>query len=320
MADQLADSLLLRESTSIRAPGIGPSTTYLAAHPEVPGEAKILGADANALVDLNELNSWLEARVAERTAELEAANRDLEAFSYTVAHDLRAPLRAIDGFAEILESEYSSELSSTALGHLGRVRDAAARMGTMIHDLLEFSRAGHTDLQRRPVELRPIVDRVVAGLVATSAERTVRVEIGELALCDGDEELLEHVMSNLLSNAWKFTVGEKAASIEIGSEVVAGITSYFVRDNGIGFNAALAEKVFEVFQRAHSTDAFPGTGIGLASVKRIVQRHGGRVWAESRPGEGATFHFSLEASPVADGTRIPSPDAPITVTAFVMGR
>ena len=339
MADQVADSQLLRESISTRAPGIAPTSAYLpvaslAARASTaradlsplafagPGAETNLEADFKASiplaateVDAEELNSWLEARVAE----LEVANRDLEAFSYTVAHDLRAPLRAIDGFAKILESEYSSELSNAALGHLGRVRDAAARMATLIRDLLEFSRAGQTELRRRPVALRPIVDRVVAALVAGSPERTVRVEIGDLAPCEGDEELLEQVLSNLLSNAWKFTVGEDAASVEVGTEVVAGITSYFVRDNGIGFSAGFAEKAFEAFQRVHSSNDFPGTGIGLASVKRIVLRHGGRVWAESPAGQGATFHFSLPSSPIAHATRIPSPDASISVTAFVMG-
>jgi light-regulated signal transduction histidine kinase (bacteriophytochrome) len=294
MADQVADSLLRSESISTRAPGIAVSAVRV----------------ATASGDLLALNSELEARVSQRTAELEVANRDLkaanrdlevanrdlEAFSYTVAHDLRAPLRAIDGFAEILESEYSSELSSAGIGHLGRIREGSARMATLIRDLLEFSRLSRIDLQRQTVAMRPLVDRVVAGLVAGSPGREVKVEIGELAPCEGDERMLQQVIANLLSNAWKFTVAEKAASVEIGSEIVAGTPSYFVRDNGIGFNSGFAEKVFEVFQRAHSLDDFPGTGIGLASVKRIVLRHGGRVWAESQPGQGATFHFSLEGA------------------------
>jgi light-regulated signal transduction histidine kinase (bacteriophytochrome) len=276
--------------------------------------AQELAEHRRAEVEVKALNSGLETRVAERTEELEAANRDLgaanrhletanrdleaancdlEAFSYTVAHDLRAPLRAIDGFADILVSEHAAELSSEGIGHLRRVHEAASKMSELIRDLLEFSRVSRTELHRRPVALRPLVDRVVAALVTGSPERDVKVTIGTLPPCEGDEALLEQVVDNLLSNAWKFTAGQEAASVEVGSEMVAGTPAYFVRDNGVGFNPTYAEKIFEVFQRAHSTEAFPGTGIGLASVKRIVLRHGGRVWAESQPGQGATFHFSI---------------------------
>jgi signal transduction histidine kinase len=273
-----------------------------------------LAEHRRAEVEVKALNSGLETRVADRTEELEAANRDLEAanreleaanrdleaanrdleaFSYTVAHDLRAPLRAIDGFADILLSEHAAELSSAGIGHLGRVRDAASRMQELIRDLLEFSRVSRAELQRRPVDLRPLVERAVATLLAEAPDRAVKVTIGALPPCSGDEALLEQMIDNLLSNAWKFTKDEPGASVEVGSEVVAGLPTYFVRDNGVGFNPTYAEKIFEVFQRAHSTEAFPGTGIGLASVKRIILRHGGHVWAESQLGQGATFRFSI---------------------------
>ena len=302
IADQAADAKLGRLAADFNA--------------LIASVADELAERRRAEVEAQALNSGLATKVAERTEELEAANRDLEAanrdleaanrdleaanrdleaFSYTVAHDLRAPLRAIDGFADILVSEHAAELSSAGIGHLNRVREAATRMQDLIRDLLEFSRLRCTELQRRPVELGPLVDRAVAALVADSPEREVKVTIGELPACSGDEPLLQHVIDNLLSNSWKFTRDQAAACVEVGSEVVAGTPAYFVRDNGVGFNPTNAEKIFEVFQRAHSTEAFPGTGIGLASVRRIVLRHGGRVWADSQPGQGATFHFTIGA-------------------------
>jgi light-regulated signal transduction histidine kinase (bacteriophytochrome) len=296
IADQAADAKLDRLAADFNA--------IIASVAEELSQRRQAEAAAQAL------NAGLATKVAERTEELETANRDLEAanrdleaansdleaFSYTVAHDLRAPLRAIEGFADILVSEHAAELSTAGVGHLVRVRDAATRMQDLIRDLLEFSRLSRSELQRRPVELRRLVERAVAALLAESPERDVQVTIGELPTCFGDEALLQHVIDNLLSNSWKFTSARVAACVEVGSEIVAGTPAYFVRDNGVGFNPTYAEKIFEVFQRAHSTEAFPGTGIGLASVKRIVLRHGGRVWADSEPGQGATFHFSIGAA------------------------
>jgi len=243
IADQAADAKLGRLAADFNA--------------LIASVADELAERRRAEVEAQALNSGLATKVAERTEELEAANRDLEAanrdleaanrdleaanrdleaFSYTVAHDLRAPLRAIDGFADILVSEHAAELSSAGIGHLNRVREAATRMQDLIRDLLEFSRLRCTELQRRPVELGPLVDRAVAALVADSPEREVKVTIGELPACSGDEPLLQHVIDNLLSNSWKFTRDQAAACVEVGSEVVAGTPAYFVRDNGVGFN------------------------------------------------------------------------------------
>jgi signal transduction histidine kinase len=273
-----------------------------------PSEVRTLAADFNALihsvghelgerrraeVEVQLLNSGLEVRVADRTELLETANRDLEAFSYSVAHDLRAPLTIINGFTEILISEHAAELSAGGADHLRRVRDAAGRMSGLISDMLAFAHLSRADIHRGPVLLRPIVDRVVAALQAAAPDRAMTVKIGALPVCEGDEALLDQVLVNLLGNAWKFTAGGKTPSVEIGSETASGATVYFVRDNGVGFDGAYAEKIFEVFHRAHPSDDFPGTGVGLAIVKRIVARHGGRVWAESEPGKGATFRFTL---------------------------
>ncbi|MDQ6917933.1 MAG: ATP-binding protein, partial [Candidatus Dormibacteraeota bacterium] len=300
---------LTRLSSAVRAATVRADRPPLGV--EGPAELRTLAADINALigssarelavrrraeVEVSALNSGLEARVAQRTEQLEAANRDLEAFSYTVAHDLRAPLRAIDGFADILLSEHAAELSSEGVRHLGRVRQAATQMSDLIRDLLEFSRLTRTELHRRPVEMRPLVDSVVATLKAASPGRRVKVAIGPLPACFGDESLLEQVLVNLLSNSWKFTASSKDATVDIGSELVAGVPAYFVRDNGVGFNPAYTKKIFDVFQRAHRAEDFPGTGVGLAIVKRIVFRHGGQVWADSQPGQGATFHFTIGAA------------------------
>jgi signal transduction histidine kinase len=289
---------------------------------EGPTEVRTLAVDLNVLIasmareraerrrvegEVQVLNAGLEERVSQRTEQLEAVNQELVTFSYRVAHDLRAPLRAIDGFAEILETDHSAELSAAGLSHLARVRAAANRMSDVIHDLLEYSRLARIEIHRGRVEMRPLVDRVVASLVARSPEREVKVVVGPLPACDGDAELLEQVLLNLISNSWKFTAGQESATVEIGSEISDGVPCYFVRDNGVGFKSDQAVKVFEVFQREHRAEDFPGTGVGLAIVKRIVLRHGGRVWAESRPGHGATFRFTISKaageSPFEDSAR-----------------
>jgi light-regulated signal transduction histidine kinase (bacteriophytochrome) len=236
----------------------------------------------------------LEARVSQLTDQLAVSNLELEALSYSVAHDLRAPLRAVSGFAEILGSEHSTELSAPGVRHLAHVREGAAKMSELIGHLLEYSRLSSADLHRRPVEPAAIVERVAASLMAEAPKRVVRVSIGALPACSADPILLEQVLLNLLSNAWKFTGGREIAIVEVGAVPAdpAGIV-YYVRDNGVGFDPARVEKLFGVFQRAHREDEFPGTGVGLAIVRRVISRHGGRVWAESTPGQGACFYFTI---------------------------
>ena len=237
----------------------------------------------------------LEARVSELTDQLAATNLELEALSYSVAHDLRAPLRAVTGFAEILGSEHSSELSAPGVQHLTRVREGAAKMSDLIGDLLEYSRLGSAGLHRRPVEPTAIAERIAASLKAGAPDRTVRVSIGALPTCSADPALLEQVLLNLLANAWKFTGGREVATVQVGAlraGPAAGIV-YYVRDNGIGFDPARVEKLFGLFQRGHRAEEFPGTGVGLAIVRRVISRHGGRVWAESTPGQGACFYFTI---------------------------
>jgi light-regulated signal transduction histidine kinase (bacteriophytochrome) len=237
----------------------------------------------------------LEARVSQLTDQLAVTSLELEALSYSVAHDLRAPLRAVAGFAEILDSEHSSELSAPGVGHLARVREGAAKMSDLIGDLLEYSRVASAGLHRRPVEPKALVERITASLKAEAPERAVHVSIGVLPTCSADPALLEQVLLNLLANAWKFTGGSESASVQVGAlraDPAAG-SVYYVRDNGIGFDPARVEKLFGVFQRGHRAEDFPGTGIGLAIVRRVISRHGGRVWAESTPGQGSCFYFTI---------------------------
>jgi light-regulated signal transduction histidine kinase (bacteriophytochrome) len=238
------------------------------------------------------LNQELEKRVAERTAQLAAANQELEAFSYSVSHDLRAPLRTIDGYAALVTEDFP-DLPAEAMGHLHRVRDNARRMGTLIEDLLAFSRLGQLPVQRSAVDLAGLFAEVLDELRRGEPERPLDVTIEPLAPCDADPALLRQVVYNLLSNALKFTRGRDPARIEVGSQEGPGEKAYFVRDNGAGFDMRHADKLFGVFQRLHRAEEFEGTGIGLSLVQRIVHRHGGRIWAEAAPDRGATFYFTL---------------------------
>jgi len=240
----------------------------------------------------------LEQRVRERTRELEVANqelalanRDLEAFSFSVSHDLRAPLRSVRGFSEIFLEEYGSGVPPEGRALLERVQDGGARMSQLIEDLLAFARFSRQPLQKRPVPLASIVQRLVEELCPK--DRFLDVRIGDLPDCHGDASLLEQVLSNLLSNAFKFTRGQERAVVEVGSSRASGELVFHVRDNGAGFDMNRAEKLFGVFQRLHPASQFEGTGVGLSIVQRIIQRHGGRVWAESVAGAGATFFFTL---------------------------
>jgi two-component system NtrC family sensor kinase len=228
--------------------------------------------------------------------ELERKNKELEAFSYSVSHDLRAPLRSIDGFSQILLLDYSDKLDARGKEHLGRVRAAAQRMGELIDDLLQLSRVGRTELSRGRVNLSGLARSVATDLSKNEPDRKVEFDIQDELIADADRQLMKVAFENLLGNAWKFTSKIAAARIEFGADQGDGGTVYFVRDNGAGFNMNYAEKLFSPFQRLHGDADFPGTGIGLATVYRVIDRHGGRVWAQSVVGQGATFYFTISAA------------------------
>ena len=232
-------------------------------------------------------------RVAELTAQLEAAHRELEAFSYSVAHDLRAPLRHIDGFAR-MALEKSRGLDDALVKQLSIVVQAAGTMGRMIDGLLNLSRVGRAELQRRPVDMAGLVEKARSQLGPEAARPTLRWEIGALPAASGDPELLQLVWINLLSNALKYSSRHPQPEIQVGARTAGdGKAVFFVRDNGVGFDMHYGGKLFNVFQRLHRQDEFAGIGIGLAVVRRVIERHGGRVWAESKINGGATFYFSL---------------------------
>ena len=242
----------------------------------------------------------LELRVESRTAELRAANRELEAFSYSVSHDLRAPLRAIAGFVQILEEDHSATLDDTAKHHLERVKINARRMGQLIDDLLAFSQIGRSTMLRQTVDLTAMATSAAHDAIAASG-RVIELSIDPLPPCYGESALLNQVFVNLISNAVKFTARVERPAITIGTTDVNGETVFFVRDNGVGFDERYAEKLFGVFQRLHRAEEFEGTGVGLAIVHRIITRHGGRVWADGKLNGGATFYFTLPAcAPVAE--------------------
>ena len=263
-----------------------------------PGQCATMVGDITdrkrAEASVRKLNEELEQRVIERTAELEAANRELDAFSYSVSHDLRAPLRAVGGFSRILREEYADHLPAEAQRHLDRVEDNARHMGRLVDDLLRFSRLGRQPLQTQTVATVPMVRETLDRLKPDLDGRSVEIAIGELPPCDADPSLLRHVFINLLSNAVKFTRKQRAARIEIDCRSEADELIFFIKDNGSGFDMRYAGKLFGVFQRLHRADDFEGTGAGLAIVQRIIHRHGGRIWAEAEPNKGATFYFSLK--------------------------
>ncbi|MGO8817433.1 MAG: PAS domain S-box protein [Terriglobia bacterium] len=244
---------------------------------------------------VRQLNLELEERVRSRTAALESANRELEAFAHSVSHDLRAPLRGIDGWSQALLEDYGERLDAQAHQYLGRVRSEAQRMGMLIDDLLHLSRVGRTELVPTPVDLTALAETLVARLREANANRNIDFILAPNLKCIGDARLLEIALTNLLSNAVKFTGPRNRARVEFGRTQDQGSPAYFVRDNGVGFDMAYAKMLFAPFQRLHKTSEFPGTGIGLATVQRVVHRHGGRVWAEARVGEGATIYFTLGA-------------------------
>ena len=242
---------------------------------------------------LRRVNRELEQRVLERTRELEIANRDLEAFSFSVSHDLRAPLRIIQGFCEVFIEDFGSGLPEEGRGLLKRIEEGAQRMSRLIEDLLNFSRAGRSTMKPTRVAMGDLVRAVMTELTEQSPSGKVEIDIAELPDGWGDPALIRQVLVNLLSNALKFSSTRPSARIEVTSTEHEGQHVYHIADNGVGFDEAYAHKLFGVFQRLHSEESFAGTGIGLSIVKRIIERHGGRIWAEGRPNEGATFSFTL---------------------------
>ncbi len=275
-----------------RADPIGALGAYWAApHRASDDEVRLLDALAGAAeVAIANLEQWdrLESHAAERAAQLEATNRELEAFSYAVSHDLRAPLRAINGFSQILVEDHAAALG-TGRQYLDRIRAATRRMAGLIDDLLRFSQMATGELARRRFDLAHQARDILDELRAAEPERRVDVAIPAALPAHGDPRLVRVVLENLLRNAWKFTSKRDAARIELGA---AG-NAFFVRDNGAGFDPARADKLFTPFHRLHTAADFEGTGVGLATAQRIVHRHGGRIWAESAPERGATFYFTL---------------------------
>ena len=249
--------------------------------------------------EIRSLNSELERRVAERTAELEAANRELEAFSYSVSHDLREPLRAINGFSRAVVEDFGASLPPGATRQLEAIRAGALRMGRLIDDLLAFSRLGRQPLKRRPTDLARVVDECLRELEA--AKGTTAVRVGEILPSDVDAALAKQVFLNLLANAFKYSRPRPTPTVELDSRRENGQVVYSVRDNGVGFDMKYASKLFQVFQRLHAKEDFEGTGVGLAIVHRIVSRHGGRIWAEAAIDGGATFFFTLGENSATPG-------------------
>ncbi|HEX3729768.1 MAG TPA: response regulator [Opitutaceae bacterium] len=246
-------------------------------------------------------NAELARRVQERTAELETANRELEAFSYSVSHDLRAPLRHIDGFAHLLLTGHAPALAPEAQRLLNQVIASSRRMGQLIDDLLRLSKSSRQPLSLQPLPLAPLVEEVLAELRRDAGERRIEVRLGPLPDCVGDRALLRQVFVNLLSNAFKFTRQREVAVIEVDSRTEGSEIVCRIKDNGAGFDPRYAERLFGVFQRLHRAEHFEGTGVGLSIVQRIIHRHGGRIWAEAAIDAGAVFHFTLPAAPLTAG-------------------
>jgi PAS domain S-box-containing protein len=243
--------------------------------------------------EIRELNEELEQRVMERTKELEYTNKEVEAFSYSLSHDLRTPLRAIDGFSRILTDEFLPHLPADAQRYLQNVRTNTQQMGKLLEDLLVFIRLSHRAVEKKPVDPAIIIRNVLEDLQYMQEGRHVEISMDNLPVCQSDPGLLRIVFFNLLSNALKFTRPREVAIIEVGCRQEGGEQVYFIRDNGVGFNMQYAPKAFQVFQRLHLLDEFEGTGVGLAIVQRIISRHGGRIWVDAELNKGATFFFTL---------------------------
>jgi light-regulated signal transduction histidine kinase (bacteriophytochrome) len=243
--------------------------------------------------EVNQLNAELERRVVERTGQLDDANKELEAFSYSVSHDLRAPLRAIDGFSRALLEEYSDKLDQQACHYLQRVLTGTQKMSGLIDDVLNLSRVSRTVLRKESISLTDLADGVIKELQNRDPARKVSIEIADGLIAHGDARLMTIVLVNLIGNAWKYSSKLPEAQIRFKQENTGGETIFSIRDNGAGFNMEYADKLFAPFQRLHADSDFEGTGIGLATVQRIISRHGGRIWVEAAVDQGATFYFTL---------------------------
>ncbi|MBA3761424.1 MAG: response regulator [Gemmatimonadales bacterium] len=244
-------------------------------------------------IRVRQLNESLERRVADRTAELAAANRELESFTYSVSHDLRAPLRQIDGFSRILVEHAGPGLDDKSQHYLRRIQEGTQHMGRLVDDLLGLAQLGRQEVHTRPTPLGALVQDALGELRTEIGERTIRWVVGNLPTVECDPGLMKIVLTNLLSNAIKYTRPREVATIEVGCTVSDGWDTIFVRDNGVGFNMKYADKLFGVFQRLHRADQFEGSGVGLATVQRIIHKHGGKIWVEAEVDGGATFSFTL---------------------------
>ncbi|HXT39665.1 MAG TPA: ATP-binding protein [Candidatus Angelobacter sp.] len=280
---------------------VGAIGNYWAARRKpLPEEVKLLQAlaDSTSVAMENvQLYAGLERKVADRTARLQALNEELEAFSYSVSHDLRAPLRHIDAYTQILQEEAAGTLSDESQRHLTVINGAARKMGSLIDDLLTFSRMGRSELKHGRVNMNTLVEEVRREMERETKGRVIKWDVADLPEIKGDRAMLKQVWVNLLSNAVKYTRGRARAEIRIGGRPQETEAEFFVQDNGAGFDMQYADKLFGVFQRLHGDGEFEGTGIGLANVRRIVARHGGRTWADGEVDRGATFHFALPVSP-----------------------
>jgi PAS domain S-box-containing protein len=270
--------------------------------PAITDEGTLIFCDIRDITDQRRAEEHIQelnARLERDNAELKALNKELEAFSYSVSHDLRAPLRAIDGFSQALVEDYAERLDETGRNYAGRVRAAAQRMGLLIDDLLKLARVARAELTPEDIDLSALGIEIGASLALEYPARAVQFDAMPGMRVQGDARLLRVALENLLGNAWKFTAGREPGRIAFGASADGGGTTYFVRDNGAGFDMAYAGKLFGAFQRLHDAREFPGTGIGLATVQRIVHKHGGRIWGEGAEGTGATFFFTLDGKAAA---------------------
>lgn len=283
------DLIGLRRDGSEFAVEISLSPIHTGTHPLVMAAIRDISDRKRAEAQIKGLNEDL----ARRVAELAAVNRELETFSYSVSHDLRAPLRALDGFSQALVEDLGDALPPEAHDHVRRIRAAAVRMGRLIDDLLALAGVTRREMHRETVDLTALARTVTERLRRAESERAVDVVIAEGLRASGDSHLLQVALQNLLGNAWKFTGKQGYARIELGASPEGSETVFHVRDNGVGFDMAYADKLFGAFQRLHAAQEFAGTGIGLATVQRVVLRHGGRIWAHAEPDVGATFYFTL---------------------------
>lgn len=266
--------------------------------------------NARLVRQANQLVETLEQRVSERTAEMTALNKELEAFAYSVSHDLRAPIRSIDGFSLALLEDYGERLDPEARDYLARIRGATLRMGQLIDDMLKLSRLSRAEMHRTTIDLSAVAQRIADALRAHEPQRRVEFRIAPQLAIRGDATLIYYLMENLLANAWKFTSKHAAALIEVGildePQQAGHGRTFFVRDDGAGFDMTYAAKLFGAFQRLHTTQQFPGAGVGLALAQRIINRHGGRIWAQGAPDQGATFYFTLTETPGRDADGLPA--------------